>query len=180
MWKASRKWVGGQGEQQEAREEAAVQVSSGGDLDLGSRNAEEHPDEGSVWKQQTGLTSNLSFLPFSPLPGLRNLSLRMNSLPPPPGPSPFLQRLGEGRGAGQVRKPESPFPDCSSSAIFSLSSPTATPKSSFDPHHRSQPSYERPSYLPPGPGLMLRQKSIGMSPPGWVSGGQQGQGRLEG
>ncbi|KAB1274486.1 SH3 and multiple ankyrin repeat domains protein 1 [Camelus dromedarius] len=37
-------------------------------------------------------------------------------------------------------------------------------ESSFDPHHRSQPSYERPSYLPPGPGLMLRQKSIGMSP----------------
>nr|KAF6407999.1 SH3 and multiple ankyrin repeat domains 1 [Molossus molossus] len=34
-------------------------------------------------------------------------------------------------------------------------------ESSFDPHHRSQPSYERPSYLPPGPGLMLRQKSIG-------------------
>ncbi|XP_011381238.1 SH3 and multiple ankyrin repeat domains protein 1 [Pteropus vampyrus] len=33
-------------------------------------------------------------------------------------------------------------------------------ESSFDPHHRSQPSYERPSYLPPGPGLMLRQKSI--------------------
>lgn len=47
------------------------------------------------------------------------------------------------------------------SFFFSL---TATPKSSFDPHHRSQPSYERPSYLPPGPGLMLRQKSIGMSP----------------
>nr|XP_040134936.1 SH3 and multiple ankyrin repeat domains protein 1 [Ictidomys tridecemlineatus] len=38
---------------------------------------------------------------------------------------------------------------------------TAAPKSSFDPHHRSQPSYERPSFLPPGPGLMLRQKSIG-------------------
>uniref|UniRef100_A0A8C9A834 SH3 and multiple ankyrin repeat domains protein 1 n=1 Tax=Prolemur simus TaxID=1328070 RepID=A0A8C9A834_PROSS len=37
-------------------------------------------------------------------------------------------------------------------------------ESSFDPHHRSQPSYERPSFLPPGPGLMLRQKSIGMSP----------------
>uniref|UniRef100_A0A4X2JWC2 SH3 and multiple ankyrin repeat domains protein 1 n=1 Tax=Vombatus ursinus TaxID=29139 RepID=A0A4X2JWC2_VOMUR len=36
-------------------------------------------------------------------------------------------------------------------------------ESSFDPHHRSQPSYERPSYLPPGPGLMLRQKSIGKS-----------------
>ncbi|XP_045437578.1 SH3 and multiple ankyrin repeat domains protein 1 isoform X2 [Pipistrellus kuhlii] len=34
-------------------------------------------------------------------------------------------------------------------------------ESSFDPHHRSQPSYERPSYLPAGPGLMLRQKSIG-------------------
>uniref|UniRef100_A0A2K5EAP1 SH3 and multiple ankyrin repeat domains protein 1 n=1 Tax=Aotus nancymaae TaxID=37293 RepID=A0A2K5EAP1_AOTNA len=34
-------------------------------------------------------------------------------------------------------------------------------ESSFDPHHRSQPSYERPSFLPPGPGLMLRQKSIG-------------------
>ncbi|XP_019513858.1 PREDICTED: SH3 and multiple ankyrin repeat domains protein 1 isoform X3 [Hipposideros armiger] len=34
-------------------------------------------------------------------------------------------------------------------------------ESSFDPHHRSQPSYERPSYLPPGPGFMLRQKSIG-------------------
>ncbi|XP_006897408.1 PREDICTED: SH3 and multiple ankyrin repeat domains protein 1 [Elephantulus edwardii] len=34
-------------------------------------------------------------------------------------------------------------------------------ESNFDPHHRSQPSYERPSYLPPGPGLMLRQKSIG-------------------
>ncbi|XP_075393348.1 SH3 and multiple ankyrin repeat domains protein 1 [Tenrec ecaudatus] len=34
-------------------------------------------------------------------------------------------------------------------------------ESTFDPHHRSQPSYERPSYLPPGPGLMLRQKSIG-------------------
>ncbi|XP_023988144.1 SH3 and multiple ankyrin repeat domains protein 1 [Physeter macrocephalus] len=34
-------------------------------------------------------------------------------------------------------------------------------ESSFEPHHRSQPSYERPSYLPPGPGLMLRQKSIG-------------------
>ncbi|EHB05696.1 SH3 and multiple ankyrin repeat domains protein 1 [Heterocephalus glaber] len=33
-------------------------------------------------------------------------------------------------------------------------------ESSFDPHHRSQPSYERPSFLPPGPGLMLRQKSI--------------------
>lgn len=40
---------------------------------------------------------------------------------------------------------------------------TATLKSSFDPHHRSQPSYDRPSFLPPGPGLMLRQKSIGMS-----------------
>ncbi|XP_019065636.1 SH3 and multiple ankyrin repeat domains protein 1 isoform X4 [Fukomys damarensis] len=36
-------------------------------------------------------------------------------------------------------------------------------ESSFDPHHRSQPSYERPSFLPPGPGLMLRQKSIGRS-----------------
>ncbi|XP_036009004.1 SH3 and multiple ankyrin repeat domains protein 1 isoform X6 [Mus musculus] len=34
-------------------------------------------------------------------------------------------------------------------------------ESSFDPHHRSQPSYDRPSFLPPGPGLMLRQKSIG-------------------
>uniref|UniRef100_A0A2K5JBM2 SH3 and multiple ankyrin repeat domains protein 1 n=1 Tax=Colobus angolensis palliatus TaxID=336983 RepID=A0A2K5JBM2_COLAP len=34
-------------------------------------------------------------------------------------------------------------------------------ESSFDPHHRAQPSYERPSFLPPGPGLMLRQKSIG-------------------
>uniref|UniRef100_A0A2K6SD02 SH3 and multiple ankyrin repeat domains protein 1 n=1 Tax=Saimiri boliviensis boliviensis TaxID=39432 RepID=A0A2K6SD02_SAIBB len=33
-------------------------------------------------------------------------------------------------------------------------------ESSFDPHHRSQPSYERPSFLPPVPGLMLRQKSI--------------------
>uniref|UniRef100_A0A2K6AKD2 SH3 and multiple ankyrin repeat domains protein 1 n=1 Tax=Mandrillus leucophaeus TaxID=9568 RepID=A0A2K6AKD2_MANLE len=31
------------------------------------------------------------------------------------------------------------------------------PPSSFDPHHRAQPSYERP-------GLMLRQKSIGMPP----------------
>ncbi|XP_027297776.1 SH3 and multiple ankyrin repeat domains protein 1 isoform X1 [Cricetulus griseus] len=34
-------------------------------------------------------------------------------------------------------------------------------ESNFDPHHRSQPSYDRPSFLPPGPGLMLRQKSIG-------------------
>ncbi|XP_027716697.1 SH3 and multiple ankyrin repeat domains protein 1 [Vombatus ursinus] len=38
-------------------------------------------------------------------------------------------------------------------------------ESSFDPHHRSQPSYERPSYLPPGPGLMLRQKSIALPSP---------------
>lgn len=52
--------------------------------------------------------------------------------------------------------------------LLSFLSPplTTNPKSSFDPHHRSQPSYERPSYLPPGPGLMLRQKSIGMSPAG--------------
>ena len=51
-------------------------------------------------------------------------------------------------------------------SLLSFLSPplTGNPKSSFDPHHRSQPSYERPSYLPPGPGLMLRQKSIGMSP----------------
>lgn len=45
----------------------------------------------------------------------------------------------------------------------SVMSPLSAPKSSFDPHHRSQPSYERPSFLPPGPGLMLRQKSIGRS-----------------
>lgn len=53
-------------------------------------------------------------------------------------------------------------------SLLSFLSPplTTNPKSSFDPHHRSQPSYERPSYLPPGPGLMLRQKSIGMSPVG--------------
>nr|XP_042703481.1 SH3 and multiple ankyrin repeat domains protein 1 [Chrysemys picta bellii] len=35
--------------------------------------------------------------------------------------------------------------------------------SNFEPHRMGQPSYERPSYLPPGApqGLMLRQKSIG-------------------
>ncbi|KAM9112916.1 SH3 and multiple ankyrin repeat domains protein 1 [Pangshura tecta] len=41
-----------------------------------------------------------------------------------------------------------------------------TSESNFEPHRMGQPSYERPSYLPPGApqGLMLRQKSIGEVP----------------
>uniref|UniRef100_A0A8C3SGF8 SAM domain-containing protein n=1 Tax=Chelydra serpentina TaxID=8475 RepID=A0A8C3SGF8_CHESE len=44
-------------------------------------------------------------------------------------------------------------------------------QSNFEPHRMGQPSYERPSYLPPGApqGLMLRQKSIGEV--GWEGSG---------
>ncbi|MXQ93042.1 hypothetical protein E5288_WYG017544 [Bos mutus] len=89
---------------------------------------------------------------------------------PPPMPSMEKKRTvyqmalkaGEGKedGPGGESMDFHALPDL---PLLSFLSPplTTNPKSSFDPHHRSQPSYERPSYLPPGPGLMLRQKSIG-------------------
>lgn len=134
----------------------------------GSRNGEKTPIRDWYEKpsKQGGLRVCFLFLSFSALPQLRNPSLCQNSLSPPPRLSAPLQRLGEGMGASCVVKPGV----LARRLIFlcCLSSPTAAPKSSFDPHHRSQPSYERPSYLPPGPGLMLRQKSIGMSSEAWV------------
>ena len=80
--------------------------------------------------------------------------------------TPFLSCRGWRREGGWLWGESMDFHALTDLPSLSVLSPplTANPKSSFDPHHRSQPSYERPSYLPPGPGLMLRQKSIGMSP----------------
>ncbi|XP_070306530.1 SH3 and multiple ankyrin repeat domains protein 1 isoform X3 [Odocoileus virginianus] len=92
--------------------------------------------------------------------------------PPPPVPSMekkrtvyqmALNKLDEILAAAQqtISASESPGPGGLASLGKHRPKGFFTTESSFDPHHRSQPSYERPSYLPPGPGLMLRQKSIG-------------------
>lgn len=82
--------------------------ASDGDLDLGSdsKNGEKYPDECSRWEvEQTELTENMRFLSFSLLPGLRKPIPTPESFLPPLLPSPFLQRLGGGMGAGLVGKP---------------------------------------------------------------------------
>ncbi|XP_055992841.1 SH3 and multiple ankyrin repeat domains protein 1 isoform X2 [Sorex fumeus] len=92
--------------------------------------------------------------------------------PPPPVPSMekkrtvyqmALNKLDEILAAAQQTISASEGPGPGGLASLGKHRPKGyfATESSFDPHHRSQPSYERPSYLPPGPGLMLRQKSIG-------------------
>ncbi|XP_049642948.1 SH3 and multiple ankyrin repeat domains protein 1 isoform X2 [Suncus etruscus] len=92
--------------------------------------------------------------------------------PPPPVPSMekkrtvyqmALNKLDEILAAAQqtISASEGPTPGGLASLGKHRPKGYFATESNFDPHHRSQPSYERPPYLPPGPGLMLRQKSIG-------------------